>query len=106
MAATGTPQEASALSMEDAAAVGIQTAAVAAQQVALTEEEIKLSERRVALENQEAQLAAHLEEKRQKLVQLGELAQTERTALEKERLAHEQTVSKISNDRLRFNTFY
>ena len=71
--------------MEDAAAVGIQTAAVAAQQVALTEEEIKLSERRVALENQEAQLAAHLEEKRQKLLQLSKWAHAERRALEQER---------------------
>ncbi len=78
--------------------VRIQAAAVAAQQAALTEEEIKLAARRVALENQEEQLATHLEEKRQKLLQLSERAQAERTALEKERLAHEQTVGKITGD--------
>ncbi len=56
----------------------------------MTEEEIKLAARRVALENQEEQLAAHLEERRQKLLQLIERAQAERTALEKERAAYEQ----------------
>src|SRR5436305_12968199 len=51
-------------------ALRVQAAAVAAQQAALTEEESRLEKRRVALEQQEAQLAAHLNEKHRRLVEI------------------------------------
>jgi hypothetical protein len=51
-------------------ALRIQAAAVAAQQAALTEEEVCLEHRRQALDHQEAQLAAHLEAKRQRALHI------------------------------------
>jgi pSer/pThr/pTyr-binding forkhead associated (FHA) protein len=69
-----------------------QAAAVAAQQSALGEEEVKLLQRRQALEQQERQLAEHLEEKRQRLVQLTEQTQVARVALQAERTAHARHV--------------
>jgi hypothetical protein len=69
-----------------------QAAAVAAQQSALGEEEAKLLQRRLALEQQEQQLASHLEEKRQRLVQLTEQTQTARAALQAERATHQEQV--------------
>src|SRR5262245_30368916 len=44
-------------------ALRVQAAAVAAQQVALLEDEVRLNDRRAALEQQEQQLANHLEDK-------------------------------------------
>jgi nucleoprotein TPR len=69
-----------------------QAAAVAAQQSALAEEEAKLLQRRQALEQQEQQLAGHLEEKRQRLLQLTEQTQTARAALQNDRASHQDEV--------------
>jgi hypothetical protein len=69
-----------------------QAAAVAAQQSALGEEEAKLLHRRQALEQQEQQLAGHLEEKRQRLVQLTEQAKAAHVTLQAERTAHQEQV--------------
>lgn len=79
-------------------AVRVQAAAVAAQHVALAEEEAKLQQRRSALEKQEEQLASHLEDKRRKLMQLGERTQAERAALEQERAAFEQRMERVTGD--------
>ncbi len=79
-------------------ALRVQAAAVAAQQAALTEEESRLALQRTALEKHEEQLAAHLEEKRVKLLHLSERAQAERSALDKERAAFEQQVLKLTGD--------
>jgi pSer/pThr/pTyr-binding forkhead associated (FHA) protein len=68
----------------------VQAAAVAAQQAGLTEQETRLQQRRVALERQEEQLAAHLEEKRQRLLDLQKQVQEARAALRAERAGHEQ----------------
>ncbi len=59
-------------------AARIQAAAVAAQQSALNEEEMRLEQRRIALDKQEEQLAAHLEERRGRLLQLQEQTRQER----------------------------
>src|SRR5207253_10983644 len=61
-------------------------------------EEAKLLQRRAALEKQEEQLAAHLEEKRLKLLELSERAQAERAVLEKDRATHEQHIQKVTGD--------
>ena len=66
-------------------ALRIQAAAVAAQQAALTEEEFRLQQRRSALEKQEAQLAAHLDDRRRRLLELQDEIKTERAAIEQER---------------------
>jgi hypothetical protein len=79
-------------------ALRIQTAAVAAQQVALAEEEARLQQRRGALEQQESQLATHLEDRRRRLLQVAEQAQTARTALQKERADYERHVEKVTTD--------
>jgi hypothetical protein len=73
-------------------ALRIQAAAVVAQQAALTEEETRLQQRRAALERQEAQLSAHLEERRQKLVELQAQVREARMALRGERAEHEKRV--------------
>jgi len=79
-------------------ALRIQAAAVAAQQAALGDEEARLQQRRGALEQQEGQLAAHLEDKRQRLVQLREEAQAARLALQKEQAVYHETVEKTRRD--------
>jgi pSer/pThr/pTyr-binding forkhead associated (FHA) protein len=66
-------------------AVRVQVAAVAAQQAALTEEEFRLRQQRQALEQQEAQLAAHLEEKRHRLMALRDQARQAFTDVKTER---------------------
>jgi hypothetical protein len=76
-------------------ALRIQAAAVAAQQAALTEEESRLEQRRAALEQQEKQLAAHLEEKRQRLITLRDEARRAQAALKGERAAYEQRVANV-----------
>ncbi|HEV3260449.1 MAG TPA: hypothetical protein VG013_26580 [Gemmataceae bacterium] len=73
-------------------ALRIQAAAVAAQQAALTEEEIRLQHRRGALERQEAQLVAHLEEKRRRLVEVRDQVREAHAALKQERAVYEQRV--------------
>lgn len=79
-------------------ALRIQAAAVAAQQAALTEEEIRLQQRREALQHQEQQLAAHLEEKRQRLVRLRDEAREAHAALQQVRTAYEERVAQIMDD--------
>lgn len=79
-------------------ALRIQVAAVAAQQVANDHEEIRLAERRAALEQEAAQAAAQLEDKRRQLLLLSERLQTERAALEHERQAHQRHVERIAGD--------
>jgi chromosome segregation ATPase len=66
-------------------ALRIQAAAVAAQQAALTEEELRLQQRRGALEKQESQLAAHLDERRRRLLESQDQLKAERALLEQER---------------------
>jgi chromosome segregation ATPase len=81
-------------------ALRIQAAAVAAQQAALTEEEVRLQQRRVALERQEAQLSAHLEERRKNLVELQEQVREARMALRDERTEHEKRVAETTAELL------
>jgi hypothetical protein len=81
-------------------ALRIQAAAVAAQQAALTEQEGKLQQRRLALERQEAQLSAHLEERRQKLVELQAQVREARMALRTERDEHEKRVAATTSELL------
>jgi hypothetical protein len=76
-------------------ALRIQVAAVAAQQAALTEAEMRIEERRTALEQQERQLAAHLEEKRQRLVTLRDEAHAAQDFLGKARQAYERRVAEV-----------
>lgn len=78
-------------------ALRVQAAAVAAQQAGLAEEETRLLERRGTLEQQESQLAAHLEEKRKRLLQIAEHAQTARAALQKERADYEKHVEHVTS---------
>ncbi len=65
-------------------ALRIQAAAVAAQQASLAEEECQLHKRRKTLERQKEQLAAHLDERRQQLLDLREQARNDRAALKAE----------------------
>jgi hypothetical protein len=82
-------------------ALRIQAAAVAAQQAAVTEEEARLQHRRLTLERQEAQLSIHLEERRQKLVELQGEVRAARLALRTERTDHEKRVAETTADLLR-----
>lgn len=70
-------------------ALRVQAAAVAAQQAGLTEEESRLNQRKLSLEQQEAQLAAHLEEKRHRLIELQKQVRQARATLLEERKAFE-----------------
>lgn len=79
-------------------ALRIQAAAVAAQQAALTEEEVKLQQQRVALERQQEQLAAHLDEKRRRLLELKQQLQEARATLQRERTEHDQRSSAERRD--------
>ncbi len=83
---------------EEHDALRVQTAAVAAQQAALGEEELRLQERFGALEQQREQLSTHLEDKRQRLVNLSEKVQAERAALHSDRVAYEKYVDQVTND--------
>jgi hypothetical protein len=84
-------------------ALRVQTAAVAAQQMALTLEEEKLRQRGAALERQEAQLAAHLQERRERLLELQEQVRRERDVLKTERAAlqaeREEQVNSLAKQR-------
>ncbi len=79
-------------------ALRIQAAAVAAQQMGLTEEEARLQHRRATLERQEAQLSAHLEERRQKLVELQGQVREARMALRNERAEHDKRVEDTATE--------
>jgi len=76
-------------------ALRIQAAAVAAEQAALTEQEIRLQQRSVALEQQEKQLAAHLEDKRQRLLALRDEIRQARANLVNERALYEKRVAQV-----------
>jgi pSer/pThr/pTyr-binding forkhead associated (FHA) protein len=67
------------------AGLSVQAAAVAAQQAGLDEEEVRLLERRLTLDQQEAQLAAHLDEQRQELVEAAQRQQADRLSLTRAR---------------------
>jgi hypothetical protein len=71
-------------------ALRVQTAALVAQQAAAMEETMRLRQRRISLDHQETQLAAHLEEKRRRLVELQIQAREAREQLQEEK-AHHQT---------------
>jgi hypothetical protein len=70
-------------------ALRVQAAAIAAQQVALALEEEKLRQRSAALERQEAQLAAHLEVRQTRLLELQEQVRKDRDALKSDRVLAE-----------------
>jgi hypothetical protein len=82
-------------------ALRIQAAAVAAQQAALTEEELRLQQRRGTLEKQEAQLAAHLDGRRRRLLELQDEIKTGRAALEQARAAVREQTEAIARERQR-----
>jgi hypothetical protein len=71
---------------------------VAAQQAALAEEEGRLQQRRVALEQQEKQLADHLESKRLKLEQLRDQARQARAELQQEKKLLEERTQASARD--------
>jgi chromosome segregation ATPase len=79
-------------------ALRIQAAAVAAQQAALTEEETRFEQRRAALDQQEKQLAAHLEEKRRQLLQLQDQVRKARAELHQQKKVHEQRLGAVASD--------
>ena len=82
---------------EDEDALRIQVAAVAAQQAALTELESHLQRRKVALDQQEAQLADHLEDKRRRLVELRDEVRHGHASLKQDRAAQEAQVKELLN---------
>jgi hypothetical protein len=82
-------------------ALRVQTASVAAQQMALLLEEDKLRQRGAALERQEAQLAAHLEERRARLLDLQEQVRQDREALKTERSLAEAERKELLNGLLK-----
>lgn len=71
----------------------IQAAAVAAQQARLFEQEAQLQRREEALRQQEAQIAALLDDKHRRLLEIRDRARHERVALLAERATHEQHAS-------------
>ena len=79
-------------------AIRVQVAAVAAQQAALTEQELVLVQRRTTLDKQKSQLAGHLEQKRQRLVELQTQLQAARQELQQEKTTYEQFVQKTTAD--------
>lgn len=75
----------------------IQVAALVAQQIAVHEQEHRLAQRRAVLEQQQRQLADHLEEKRAQLDKLLEETQKARKQLREERLEYERRVEEVSH---------
>jgi hypothetical protein len=82
----------------EADALRIQIAAVVAQQAALVEEETRLQQGRVALDLQEAQLAAHLDEKRRRLLALRAQIHDARAEMDKERQVYQRQVAKMARE--------
>jgi pSer/pThr/pTyr-binding forkhead associated (FHA) protein len=82
-------------------ALRIQAAAVAAQQAALLEEESRLQQRKQTFECQEQQLALHLEERRQQLLDLQEQIRQARLDWEQEKEQAEQQINTLRADLLR-----
>src|SRR5262249_5606784 len=70
-------------------ALRVQAAAVAAQQATLAEVESQLDQRRQILERQEKQLAHHLDERRQRLIELQDEVRTSREELQKQQTTFE-----------------
>jgi chromosome segregation ATPase len=62
----------------------------------LTKQEAKLRQKQAALEQQEAQLAAHLDEKRRQLLDLQEQIRKDHACLKEERSAHERHVAEAT----------
>jgi hypothetical protein len=81
---------------QDRAAQRIQVAAVVAQQAALNEWEQRLAQREATLEKQQAQVSAHLEEKRQRLMELHTNTQAAREALLHDKQDYERHVEQIT----------
>jgi pSer/pThr/pTyr-binding forkhead associated (FHA) protein len=81
-------------------ALRIQAAAIAAQQIALDEEESRLQQRGHDLEQQEEQLAAHLAEKQRQVQIWSQYTNSEREALQKEKLEHEKLLAKQEQELL------
>jgi pSer/pThr/pTyr-binding forkhead associated (FHA) protein len=96
--ASAPAQNSSEPPLPDKEALRIQVAAVVAQQVALGEDEARLQQRRETLEQQETQLATHLEEKRRRLVELHTEVQATRSALKRDKEAYEKHVEKVTGD--------
>src|SRR5205085_191121 len=69
-------------------------------QAALTDDEAKLHQRRAALERQEAQLAAHLDGRRNQLVELQGQVREARRKLREERAEHEKRVAETTAELL------
>jgi hypothetical protein len=72
------------------AALRIQAAAVAAQQAALTEQEQRLFHQQQSFDKQQEQLAAHLEGRRQQLLELEQRVQLARAELQAEQASQRQ----------------
>lgn len=80
----------------DADALRIQAAALVAQQTALAEDEARLDDRKRTLEQQEAQLANLLDEKRRRLLALRDEIQQSRISLQAEQAAYHQQVTETA----------
>jgi hypothetical protein len=96
--AKGTPAPPAPDLAAETEALRIQVAAVVAQQTALGEEEARLQQRRATLEQQEAQLSAHLESKRRRLVELHSQVQSARASLKQDQAAYKRHVEKVTGD--------
>jgi hypothetical protein len=75
-------------------ALRVQAAAVAAQQAQLTEQETQLTQRRDALEQREQQIAAHLEERQRRLLDLREEIKQERILFETKKKSQQSDLAK------------
>jgi hypothetical protein len=79
-------------------ALRIQAAAVAAQQAALADAERRLARRATTLNQQESQLAAHLDDKHRRLLAIRDQVREERALLLAERARYEKDVRQNSAD--------
>jgi hypothetical protein len=80
----------------DKDALRVQAAAVSAQQAALIEDEIRIRRREKSVEEQETQLATHLDERHRKLVDLRDQIGRARTDLLADREANSRDMSKLA----------
>jgi len=79
-------------------ALRVQVAAIAAQQAALLEEESRLQQHQGALRQQQEQLAAYLDEKRQRALELAEQVQAARAALNSQRQDHARALAQQTEE--------
>jgi hypothetical protein len=77
-------------------ALRIQAAAVSAQQAALFEDEIRIRRREGSVEEQETQLAAHLDERQHKLIDLRDQIGRARADFEADRQAKSQNMAELA----------